>query len=186
MFIRMGDVAVGLRFVTALEHRWKPVKMTWETDGKELGLQRLTCTQSDQGNHEGKAVTGLWIRAGENLDDKAFAAFRKDFAAAAETTTLHGEHLTITAAGEQGELAVGADIANLSRDVPRGGEPDWGKVVMAVNGHDYFADLVKDHGVGVPNLGRAGSPSQSICFWRTCLRRSTPQRKLARESQPYL
>ncbi len=142
VFIRTGDVAVGLRFVTALNTASKPVKVTWETDGKQLGLQRLACIQSDVGNHEGKAVTGLWIRAGENLDDKAFSTFRKDFAAAAETTTLHEGHLTITAAGKQGELGVGANLANLTRDVPRGGEPDWGKVVMAVNGHDYFADLI--------------------------------------------
>ena len=143
VFVRMGNVAVGVRFVAALNTTGQPVKLSWFTDGEKIGLQRLACTQSNVGNHEGKAVTGLWIRAAENLDDTAFKAFREEFAAAAETTTHNGSHMTVTAAGKQGELAVGADIDHLTRDEPRGGEPDWGKVVMAVNGRDYFTEILK-------------------------------------------
>ena len=84
--------------------------------------------------------------------------FAEEFAAATETTTHHGGHMTITAAGKQGELAVGADIDHLTRDEPRGGEPDWGKVIMAVNGRDYFTEILK----GASTDGAAATPAPKV------------------------
>jgi hypothetical protein len=75
----------------------------------------------------------VWLRAGEGLDERAFAAWRRAFATAPAQATLAGDILVAEAAGWAGALRIEADVAKGERRVLTGGEP---AAFLSVNGRE--------------------------------------------------
>jgi hypothetical protein len=146
-FLRNGGVAVGLRFLHAVDGAGKPGRLAWVQDGEAFGAARITCTLSE-GKPEGLAAVVLWVRAAEGLDDAGFARFRKEFAAAAVKVQVEGAALRCEAAGLRGPMRIEADLEKQAVLAAEGGEPDTG--LLVVDGRDLGREALSRIPGGFP------------------------------------
>jgi hypothetical protein len=110
VFLRTGDVAVGIRSLLAASDGSAPRAFILRADALKLGAQRLTATLTDE-PPKGRGVVVLDIEAREKCDDAAFASFRAEFAGRRVTATLSGDRLTV-----HGSLPLAANLATLDRE----------------------------------------------------------------------
>ncbi len=89
VFLRYGDAAVGLRFVLATDTAGRPAPLRWVNDGSKYGASRLVCVHSE-GPPAGRGTTAVWARAGEGMDEAAFASSARRFAAARAGAEVSG------------------------------------------------------------------------------------------------
>ncbi len=140
-FLRMGDVAVGVRFVHAADNRGKPAKLALVHDGARYGAMRLTCTFSE-GKPEGLSAAVLWVRAAEGLDGASFSRFRKEFATARAKAHADGGTLRCEVEGLRGPMRIAANPAKQELHQAEGGEPGVEEGLLVVNGKDLGREVL--------------------------------------------
>ena len=143
VFLRFQDVAVGIRFVLALDTAGAPASVTLVNDGGRYDAARLTVTHSTEVPRN-RGTVGFWVRAAENLEAAAFVAFRDDFAQATARADVDGTHVAVSVPGVAGRLRLAADVATGERLVCEGGEPEADGALLAVNGRDLGRELLAD------------------------------------------
>jgi len=164
VFLRFQDVAVGIRFVLALDGKGRPAPVVLANDGK-YGAMRLTCTHSAK-EPEGSATVAVWVRAAEGLDEAAFAAFRRGFAGAAVETKVDGDRIEVSVPGAESKLRLAANVETRERLACEGAEPGAEDRLLAVNGRDLGREILGDVGpiaryrrlVAVAEKGAPGAP----------------------------
>jgi len=134
IFLRLEDVAVGVRFPLALDTSGRAVSAGVFADGGKYRVMRLTCVHSAD-KPAGRATVALWVRAAEGLDDDAFEKFRRDFSQPAETK-IDGDRVDVSVPGLKGWLRLVADVAAERRIAVEGGEPGAEEYLLAVDGRD--------------------------------------------------
>ena len=108
VFLRKGDVAVGVRSVVDAGGHAAPARVGVHADGGKDPAKRLTFVYADDAPMA-PALLALDIEVREDCDDAAFAAFRAEFAGRTVTATVADGRLRI-----EGALPIEADL-NRSR-----------------------------------------------------------------------
>ena len=142
-FLRFEDVAVGVRFVLATDGAGKAAPVCLANDGGSYGAMRLTCTHSPTAP-TGRGTVALWVRAAEGLDEAAFAAFRRAFAAARAAVKADGGRIEVAVPGEKGSLRLAVDVTTEQRIACDGAEPGSEGCLLAVNGRDLGREILGD------------------------------------------
>lgn len=132
VFVRLGDAVIGLRVLLATTTAGGTAAVRFVEDAGVTVARRLTVRHSEA-EPTGRGTVAMWLRAGEGLDERAFAAWRRAFAAAPAQATLAGDILVAEAAGWAGSLRIEADVAKGERRVLAGGEP---AAFLSVNGRE--------------------------------------------------
>ena len=133
-FLRIGDVAVGIRFLLAIDTAGKPVSAKLVNDGQPFHARRLTVTHSEGAPGQGRGTVAVVVRAEEGLDDAGFAAFRKKFLNARTSASSKGSVAHISAQGAKSNLALDVNLSNGSVSKSEGADPAMQVAPMSVNG----------------------------------------------------
>jgi len=142
-FLRMGDVAVGIHFVVALDTAGQPVTAQVFNDGAAYNARRLTVMHSGGVPENGRGTLAVRVRVMEGLDDAGFATFRRSFSETATSAITEGTTLRVRATGLKGPLMLEADLAKGQLVRSEGGDPAMQVDPMSVNGKEYFSGLVQ-------------------------------------------
>ncbi len=142
-FLRMGDVAVGLRFVLALDTAGTPVTAQVVNDGSAYGARRLTVTHSSGPPGAGRGSVAVWVRAAEGLDDAGFAAFRHAFIEARTLVVTEGSIVRVKAPGLNGALGLDADLNTGKLLRTEGADAAMQTGPMSVNGKEFSKALLE-------------------------------------------
>ena len=143
VFLRVGGVVAGLRFLVAEDSEGGRAPVQWIQDDPKLPATRLTVVHAT-GEHPGRGVTAVWLRVAEGLDEAGFAAFRRAFAAAPATVSRHGAELRLEAAGLLGPMVLEVNPGQGERLRLEGGEPDAAGALLSVNGRDWGCEILAD------------------------------------------
>jgi hypothetical protein len=130
-FLRMGDVAVGIRFVFAQATDGSPCAAWLINDGDAYGARRLTVTHSLGPPGSGRGTVAVFVRAAEGLDDAGFAAFRREFLATKTAVDTDGKVVRLKAGGLSLEDDVASGTVLQSSGAPVETAP------MTVNGNAF-------------------------------------------------
>jgi hypothetical protein len=117
VFLRVGRMALALRFVVARDTAGGPAPVRWINDGSAHRASRLTAVHAE-GPPTGVGCVVLWARGAEGLDDAGFAAFRA--AARAETMAVQVSGATVDVA--TCGMRLQADVVKRRRLLCAGGE----------------------------------------------------------------
>ena len=142
-FLRMGDVAVGLHFLLALDTAGKPAPVQLFNDGAPYAAKRLTVTHSSGPPGEGQGLTALAIRVAEGLDDAGFAAFRRDFIQTKTSAAVEKGVVHVTAGTGKRTLTLDADLTASRILHSQGFDNAMQTAPMSVNGKDYCTGLLR-------------------------------------------
>ena len=144
LVLKRGAAAVGVRIVWANAVSGKEATVAFVDDGNSYGVVRLTVTH--YGSQEPPAsVVGagaaMWVRIGSNLaTDAAFAAWRKQFAAAKAEAATDAGRLVLKAAGSDGPLKI-------ETTTPKGEntqiDPPPARCVIEVDGKDIGREILE-------------------------------------------
>lgn len=110
-FLRMGDVAVGIRFLLAEDTFGKPVTAQLISDGHQFNAKRLSVTHSAVPPENGRATVALFVRTEEGLDDAGFSNFRRKFAAAKTSADHQDSVIRLKADGIKTHLILEVDLS---------------------------------------------------------------------------
>jgi len=110
VFLRQGDVAVGVRSVVDAGGRGAPARVEIHADGGKAPAKRLSFVYADDAPAS-PALLALDIEVRADCDDAAFVAFRAEFAGRAVAATVTDGRLRI-----EGALPLEADL-NRSRRI---------------------------------------------------------------------
>ncbi len=143
VFLRVEDVALGIRIPLAVGTDGKPGRMLLVDDGRPYRVRRLTCVLSTD-RPKGQAYVAVWMRADEGLDDDGFARFRRDFRAARSDAQVTDPLVGVEVAGEQGPMKLVLNIAEGERPVSIGGDPHGPHDVLVVNGQEMAHEILGD------------------------------------------
>jgi hypothetical protein len=138
VFLRKGDVAVGVRSIVESSGRAAPTRVGIHADGGKAPAKRLSFVYADDAPTEA-ALLALDIEVLADCDDTAFAAFRAEFAGRAVTANVTDGRLRI-----EGALPLEADL-NRSRRITCEPLMD-AHTLLRVDGRE----------LGLPLLGSAG------------------------------
>jgi hypothetical protein len=147
VFLRLDDVAVGIRVVLALDTAGKPAPAALVNDGQPDVL-RLTVTHSPTAPNA-PATVAFWVRAAEGPDDAAFAQFRQRFAAADAQVKRDGDVLDLAVPGDlpsaRGTLHLRANVRTRQRLLAeaQGDDPQAKSYLLAVNGRDIGREILR-------------------------------------------
>jgi hypothetical protein len=142
VFLRKGNAVAGIRvpWTRSMDGGSAPVALVY--DANQYGAARITVGHHSfwgLGTGDAKAGAAFWIRVGDNLDEAAYATWRKAFAASICDATVVDGTVTVKAAGSDGPLMIQAAD-------PFAGclavEPPPHPYVMAINGEDYGRKLL--------------------------------------------
>jgi hypothetical protein len=148
-FLRMGDVAVGIHFIVAIDTAGKPVTAKVIGDGSAYGARRLTVTHSTESPEAGRGVVAVRVRVAENLDDAGFAAFRRNFMESKATAVTEGTVIRLKAAGLKATLVLEADLASGQLLHSEGAGAAMQTGPMSVDGKEFCKGLLqKNSAVG--------------------------------------
>jgi hypothetical protein len=140
VFLRKGDVAVGVRSVVDSHGRGSPTRVAIHADGGKAPAKRLTFVYADDvPTAPALLVLDLEVRA--DCDDAAFAAFRAEFAGRTVTASVADGRLRI-----EGALPIEADL-NRSRRITCEPLMD-ADMLLRVDGRE----------IGLPLLGGTDQP----------------------------
>jgi hypothetical protein len=142
LFVRQGDTAAALVFVTTRADRGQPARIELVRDGDAAGAQRLTAVLAEA-TPVAPVAAVVWVRAAENITtDEAFALFCEQFLAAVKRTKhTTAAKIEVLVPGRTGELQIVADPLREQRLVLEGGDPDAG--ILGVNGIDVGGPLLR-------------------------------------------
>ena len=76
VYVRLGDAVIGLRMLLATTTTGGAASMRFVEDAGVTVARRLTVLHSET-EPSGRGTLAVWLRAGEGLDDRAFAAWRR-------------------------------------------------------------------------------------------------------------
>jgi len=141
VFVRVEDVAAGLRFVLGTTPAGRPAPVVLVNDGGKYRAMRLTCVHA-AGPPKSRATVAVWARAAEGLDDAAFAAFRRGFAGA--QAKADGDVVDVSVPATGGRLRLAADVAKGQRLACEGWEPGTKGALLMVNGRDLGREILGD------------------------------------------
>lgn len=133
-FLRMGDVAVGIRFLLAEDVTGKPVTAELVNDGQQFHAKRLSITHTATPPGEARGTVAVAVRAEEGLDDAGFAAFRKKFSEASVSADHHDSEVTLSAEGTKNALILKTDLKSGKVLQTAGGDPSVEIAPLSVNG----------------------------------------------------
>ena len=136
-FLRRGDVAVGIRFLLALDTAGKPVPVRVFNDGTALAARRLTVTHDASHPGKGRGTVAVWVRAEEGLDDAGFAAFRRNFIQSESMATTEGTLVRSKAGEPKTPMVLEVDLADGKILRSEGGNPAMQVAPFSVNGSEY-------------------------------------------------
>lgn len=134
-FLRMGDVAVGIRFLLAEDTLGKPVAAEFINDGRQFHAKRLSITHSAAPPGEGRGSVAVFVGVEEGLDDAGFTAFRKKFSEAHTSASRQGSVLSLNAEGTKNPLDLEADLTTGKLLLSEGGDPAVKIAPLSVNGN---------------------------------------------------
>jgi hypothetical protein len=143
VFMRLGGVTAGMRFLFTEAMDGKPAPVRFVRDDPKLPANRLTVVHAE-GTDQGRGITAVWLRVADGLDDAGFTAFRREFATAKADATHKGDTLSLEAAGRQGLIRIEADLAKGERRRLEGGEPGAEAALLLVNGRDVGRELLRE------------------------------------------
>jgi hypothetical protein len=133
-FLRLGDVAVGIRFLLAEDTSGKPVAAELINDGSQFHAKRLSVTHSATPPGDGRATVGVAVRTGEGLDDAGFAEFRRKFETASHGASHQGSTVLLNTQGMTDLLVLEADLSNGKVLRSKGGNPAVQIAPLSING----------------------------------------------------
>jgi len=133
-FLRMGDVAVGIRFLLAEDVNGKPVTAELVNDGQQFHAKRLSIAHTATPPGEGRGTVAVAVRAEEGLDDAGFAAFRKKFSDARVSADHRDSEITLSADGTKNPLLLKTDLKSGKVLQTVGGDPSVEIAPLSVNG----------------------------------------------------
>jgi hypothetical protein len=145
-FLRMGDVAVGIQFMLALDTDGKPATAQVVNDGAALGARHLSVTHTAGPLESGRGVVAVRVRAAEGLDDAGFAAFRQSFSQAKSSARMDGSVVHLKADGLSGPLALDADLSAGKILNATGADPAMLAAPMSVNGKEFCKSILQTSG----------------------------------------
>lgn len=145
IFLKFGDVAVGMRVALAVDTAGGEAMTEISTDGKEWGAMRMSVVHSKKAP-EGRGTAAVWIRAAEGLTDESFQEFRVAFCNADLGVEREGGRVSITAGGLVAPLRLVADVEAGRRLEIEGGEPSLKGALLCVNGRDLGREMLGDLG----------------------------------------
>jgi hypothetical protein len=133
-FLRMGDIAVGIRFLLAEDITGKPVTAELVNDGQQFHAKRLSITHSTTPPGEARGTVAVAVRAEEELDDAGFAAFRKKFSEARVSADHRDSEVTLSTDGTKNPLVLKTDLKSGKVLQTAGGDPSVEIAPLSVNG----------------------------------------------------
>jgi len=133
-FLRLGDTAVGIRFLLAEDIAGKPVTAELVTDGHEYNAKRLSVTHSATPPGEKGGAVAMAVRTEEGLDEAGFAAFRKKFADAHASADHQGSIVRLSSEGSKNLLVLEADTTTGKILRSEGGDPAIQIAPLTING----------------------------------------------------
>jgi hypothetical protein len=144
LFLRKGSAAVGIRVVWAKAVGDKEPAVAFVDDANAYGVVRLTVTHYDSQEPPATVVgagAAMWVRIGSNLaTDAAFAAWRKQFAAAKADAAMDAGRLLLKAAGVDRPLQI-------ETTTPKGEntqiDPPPARCVLDVDGKDIGREILE-------------------------------------------
>jgi len=142
LFLRIGDAAIGVRFLLAVTPAGTPAPIEFIADRPDLPARRLTVVHSP-GPPTGRGTTVVWLRVADGLDAARFDQFRRDFRRARGSAQLSGTELIVKAAAAAAPLSIQADLATGDRQELSGQDPDG---LLTINGEDAGRELLEDYG----------------------------------------
>lgn len=142
VFLRVGDVAVAMRYVLALDTGGKPAPVALVRDGGKVPAMRFAAIHSVEASNE-RAVVAVWIRVAEGLNDEAFKKFRQKCAKAKTPVKMNGDVVEISAPSENGKLRLVADLKQEKRLKREGSGVKNEQGIFSVNDTDLGAELLK-------------------------------------------
>ena len=137
LFLRTGDVVLGIRIPLAQTTRGQPAKVAIVDDGRPWGARRLTCFLSNE-RPKGEALVAVWMRAAEGLDEDGFVRFRKEFRAAKCRAEKLEHGVRVEAGADERRLRVDLD---LKTHESMGDQPPFGPLV--VDGRDLGSEALE-------------------------------------------
>lgn len=137
IFVRLGDAVAGLRILiaTTVANGTAPVQFVADRPGDVA--RRITILHAAE-DPRGRATAAVWLRVADGLDDAAFVAWRREFAAAKARADLVGGQVSAEVAGLAGPLRIEADVEKGERIRLEGGEP---RALLSVNGRDVGREI---------------------------------------------
>jgi len=142
IFLRVGDLAVAMRYVLALDIKGQPAPIALVCDGGKVPAMRFSAFHSETASNE-RAVVAVWIRVTEGLDDPGFVKFRKECVEAKTPVKVDGDIVVVAAPAENTTLRLAADLKAEKRLVSEGSGVKNEHSVFSVNGVDFGAELLK-------------------------------------------
>jgi len=141
LFLRYEDTAAAISFVLTRNDAGQSAPVLVVRDGAKLGAARLTAVLADA-TPRARLLAAGWIRAVEGITDAgAFAAFRREFLHAAETTavTIRDDRVELTVTGLSAPLHLAADVRRAVRLEVAGADASLETGILNVNGVDLGA-----------------------------------------------
>jgi hypothetical protein len=142
LFLRTGDVAVGLRYVVALNGAGTQAPIAILRDGGKVPAMRFSAFHSDTPTQQ-RAVVAVWIRVAEGLDDAAFTEFRKICASAKTPVIIEGSSIDVGAPAEKEMLRLCADLKTEKRVLRAGADAKIETGILSIDGHDLGTASLK-------------------------------------------
>lgn len=142
-FLRIGDVAVGIHFMLAVDTAGRPVTPQLVNDGAAKGARRLTVVHSSGPSTSGRATVAVRVRAAEGLDAAGFAAFRRSCMEAKTSAAIDGVIVRLEASGLQSALALEVDLAKGQLRHSAGADPKLQVAPASMNGKEYCKASLK-------------------------------------------
>ena len=133
-FLRLDDVAIGLKFLLAQDVAGQPVTVELVNDGHKFQAKRLSVTHSATPLGDGRGTVAVAVRAEEGLDEAGFAAFRKKFSEAPVTAEQQGTEITLSTEGAKNPLFLQADLRSGKLLRSEGADPSIQIAPLSVNG----------------------------------------------------
>ena len=132
-FLRLGKMAVGLRFVDATDDHGKTVPPVFYRDGTEYDACRISWTHA-KASPTGEAHVLFLATVADGVDsDAAFAEFSRQFSKVQVSSQLHGDKISAQAKPEgQTPLELEADFTTGDRR----GTPPPASGILEVNGKE--------------------------------------------------
>lgn len=140
VYLKMGDAVIGMRVLLATTTAGGAAPVQLIEDARGGVARRLTVVHATS-EPRGRATLAVWLRAAEGLDDAAFAAWRKNFAAAKAQAKMVGGVISVETAGMSGAMRIAAEVAVGERRVVAGGEPT---ALLSVNGRDVGREVMAE------------------------------------------
>ena len=109
-FLRMGDVAVGLRVLLAINTDGQPVTAELVNDGEAFHARRLSVTHSTEAPGDKRGTVAIAACAEEGLNDAGFSAFRKKFAELKTVASIEASVVQVAVEALPKKLLLKTDI----------------------------------------------------------------------------